>query len=67
MFQKVSHFEFYSHRYEIVLSVSAGLAAGSQAIGCQWGALDLARAIQDYFTQVRPVDEWIQGKLVFNC
>ncbi len=67
MSPKISHFEFYSHRYEIVLSVSAGLAAGSQAMGCQWGPLDLAGAIQDYFTQVKPVDEWLQGRLVFNC
>ena len=66
MCQKVSHFEFYSHRFEIVLSVSAGLAAGCQAMGCQGRALDLAGALKDYFAHLSPVDEWLQGKLVFN-
>ena len=62
----VPHFEFYSHRYEVILSVSAGLAAGSQAMGCQSGALDLARAIQDFFTHSRPVEGWLQGEQVFE-
>jgi hypothetical protein len=67
IYQKVPHFEFYSHRFEIVLSISAGLAAGSQAMGCQGRPLDLAGALRDYFTHDRPVEEWLQGRLVFNC
>lgn len=67
MGQKFLNFEFYSHRYEITLSVSAGLAAGSQAIGCQSGALDLASAIQDFFAYSRPVEGWLQGEHVFRA
>ena len=63
----VSQFEFYSHRYEIVLSVSAGLAAGAQALGCQSGALDLAQGLQDYFSHPRPAEAWLAGEAVFQA
>jgi Fe-S-cluster containining protein len=62
----VCHFEFYSHRYEIALSVSAGLAAGCRAGGCQSGALDLARALHDYFAHPRPLEAWLEGEQVFK-
>jgi Fe-S-cluster containining protein len=59
-------FEFYSHRYEFILSVSAGLMAGCQAIGCQSKVLDLAGAIQAFFTSARPAVAWMQGENVFG-
>jgi len=62
----VSGFEFYSHRYEIALSVIAGLKAGCRALGCQFRALDLARAMHDFFQAENPVEDWIQGKAVFS-
>jgi Fe-S-cluster containining protein len=62
----VTHFEFYSHRYEIVLSVSAGLAAGCRDLGCQAGALDLAQAVQDFFAHPRPLEGWLKGEQVFK-
>jgi len=66
MVSPVSRFEFYSHRYEIVLSVSAGLAAAAKALGCQWQAVDLAQAMQDFFTHPRPVEAWLAGEQVFQ-
>jgi len=62
----LSSFEFYSHRYEIVLSVSAGLVAGAQALGCQWRAVDLAQAVQDYLAHPRPAEAWLAGEEVFT-
>lgn len=62
----VSHFEFYSHRYEIILSVIAGLNAGCRALGCQSRALDLARAVKDFLQSPSPIEEWIQGKTIFS-
>jgi Fe-S-cluster containining protein len=61
----LSHFEFYSHRYEIIISVITGLTAGCRALGCQSRALDLARALQVYFHSENPVEEWIQGENFF--
>jgi len=62
----MSHFEFYSHRYEMVLSLIAGLDAGCRALGCQFRALDLARAVRDFLQAESPVEDWIQGKNVFS-
>ncbi|MBM4275628.1 MAG: hypothetical protein FJ134_14380 [Deltaproteobacteria bacterium] len=62
----LSHFEFYSHRYEIILSVIAGLDAGCRALGCQSRALDLARAVRDFVQSPGPMEEWIRGKTVFS-
>jgi Fe-S-cluster containining protein len=62
----VSHFEFYSHRYEIVLSLSMGLKAGCQDIGCQSQTLDLARVVKDFLNAPNPVEDWIKGKMVFS-
>jgi len=43
--EKVEDYEFYSHRYEIVLSVRAGLQAGCRALGCQAEVLDHVAAL----------------------
>ncbi len=63
---QLTNFEFYSHRYEFILSVSAGLMAGCQAIGCQAKVLDLAGAIQAFFSFASPAESWLQGEHVFG-
>lgn len=57
---------YYSHRYDLVLSIAAGLMDGCRALGCQSGALDLAWALEDYFQAERPGERWIQGEAVFR-
>jgi Fe-S-cluster containining protein len=64
--EKVSDYEFYSHRYEIILSVRAGLQSGCQAIGCQAGVLDLVRALQVYLAGAGAAARWIAGEAVFG-
>ncbi len=59
-------FEYYAHRYEIIISVLAGLMEGCKAMGLQSGPLDIARALRDFFSQERPVERWIQGEKVFT-
>ena len=57
---------YYSHRHEIAVSVSAGLRKGCRAAGLQSGALNLAQALHDFFTQENPVERWINGEEVFG-
>jgi Fe-S-cluster containining protein len=57
---------YYAHRHEIALSVSAGLREGCRAAGLQSGALNLALALDDCFTQANPVERWINGEEVFG-
>jgi Fe-S-cluster containining protein len=57
---------YYAHRHEIYFSISQGLLAGCQAMGCQAAPLELAQALLDYFAQPRPVERWLQGKKVFH-
>lgn len=57
--------QYYAHRQEIALSVSAGLMEGCRDAGCQSGTLDLARALHDFFNQENPTESWLAGKKVF--
>ena len=58
--------QYYAHRHEIALSVSAGLLEGCRVIGCQSGTLDLARALHDFFNLENPVESWLNGEAVFS-
>ncbi|MFZ5447944.1 MAG: YkgJ family cysteine cluster protein [Thermodesulfobacteriota bacterium] len=57
--------QYYAHRQEITLSVSAGVLEGCQAAGCQAGTLDLSRALQVFFSKEISVERWIMGDEVF--
>lgn len=63
--EKVAEFEFYSHRYEIMLSVRAGLLEGCRAIGCQADVLDHVGALQVCLSTAGPAERWINGEAVF--
>ena len=41
--------QYYAHRHDIALSVSAGLLEGCRTLGCQSGTLDLTRALTRFF------------------
>jgi Fe-S-cluster containining protein len=58
--------QYYGHRHEIALSVSAGILAGSQVENCQSRILSLSRALHDFFTQKDCVERWIVGEAVFS-
>jgi Fe-S-cluster containining protein len=58
--------QYYAHRHEIAVSVSAGLQEGCKAAGLQSGPLNLARALCDFFTQENAVGRWINGEEVFG-
>jgi hypothetical protein len=58
--------QYYAHRHEIAVSVSAGLQEGCKAAGLQAGTLNLARALQDFFALENPVERWIAGEEVFG-
>ena len=58
--------QYYAHRHEIALSVSAGLREGCKAAGLQAGPLNLARALHDFFTQENAAARWINGEDVFG-
>ena len=58
--------QYYAHRHEIAVSVSAGLREGCKAAGLQSGTLNLTRALQDFFTQEKAVERWIAGEEVFG-
>jgi Fe-S-cluster containining protein len=57
---------YYAHRHEIAWSVSAGLLEGCRAVNCQAATLNLAQALQDFFSQANPVERWISGEEVFG-
>ena len=57
---------YYAHRHDIAVSVSAGLREGCRAAGLQSGALNLAQALKDFFSQENPVERWINGEEVFG-
>ena len=57
---------YYPHRHEIAVSVSAGLREGCRAAGLQSGPLNLAQALDDFFSQENPVERWINGEEVFG-
>jgi Fe-S-cluster containining protein len=58
---------FYAHRHEVYFSISQGLQRGCQAVGCQSGPLELARALLDCLSQPRPVERWLHGEKVFTA
>ena len=58
--------QYYDHRHQIALSVSAGLLEGCQPVGCQAGTLDLSRALHDLFTQENCAERWLAGEAVFS-
>ena len=58
--------QYYAHRHDIAVSVSAGLRDGCRAAGLQSGTLNLARALKDFFTRENPVERWIAGEEVFG-
>jgi len=58
--------EYYAHRYEFVWSIISGLQNGCREMGCQTGVLDLAQALQDFFSRENPVERWISGEKVFG-
>jgi Fe-S-cluster containining protein len=58
--------EYYLHRYELMLSVTAGLKDGCRALGRQDDFLDLTRALADFFGQESPIERWLQGEKVFS-
>jgi Fe-S-cluster containining protein len=62
--EPVAEFEFYSHRYEIILSLRAGLLSGCQSIGCQAQVLDHVEALQLCLTTA-VAERWINGEEVF--
>lgn len=57
---------YYSQRHDLVRAIARGLAAGCRTLGCQSGSLDLAQALQDYFSQPDPAARWIKGEAVFS-
>jgi Fe-S-cluster containining protein len=59
--------QYYAHRHEIAVSVSAGLQDGCKAAGLQSGTLNLTRALHDFFTQENAVERWINGEEVFGA
>lgn len=58
--------QYYAHRHEIAVSVSAGLREGCKAAGLQSGPLNLTRALHDFFIQEHAVERWINGEEVFG-
>ncbi len=57
---------YYLPRHGIVQAIVRGLQDGGRALGCQADSLDLARALQDYFQQPNPMEDWIRGDKVFS-
>jgi hypothetical protein len=57
---------YYHQRHELVLAIAQGLLAGSRALGCQSGSLDLAQALQESSRQPDPLGRWIKGEKVFS-
>lgn len=57
--------QYYAHRQEIALLVSAGVLEGCRAAACQGGTLDLSRALQVFFSKENAVERWIMGEEVF--
>jgi len=58
--------QYYAHRHEIAVSVSAGLREGCKAAGLESGPLNLTRALHDFFSQEHAVERWINGEEVFG-
>jgi Fe-S-cluster containining protein len=58
--------QYYAHRHEIAMSVSAGIIEGCREVGCQDATLSLDRALRDIFSQENCVERWVAGEAVFS-
>ncbi len=56
----------YPQRQALVRAIARGLLGGCRRLGCQSGALDLAQALEDYFSHLDPLLGWIRGLKVFS-
>jgi Fe-S-cluster containining protein len=56
---------YYLHRYVFPMSVSAGLAAGFQEVGCVTPVLELTRALGEALLSPWLAERWLAGKNVF--
>jgi Fe-S-cluster containining protein len=65
--RKAAGVKYYQHRYELILSVTAGLQDGGKALGCQSGFLDLSRALAACCSQASPLTEWLRGESIFEA
>ena len=58
--------EYYLHRYVFPMSVSAGLSAGFEALGCQAAVLELSQALGEVLLEPRLAERWLAGEKVFQ-
>ena len=58
--------EYYLHRYVFPMSVSAGLAQGFQALGCQSPVLEISQALAQVLLEPWLAEHWLAGEKVFN-
>ena len=58
--------EYYLHRYVFAMSVSAGLSAGFETLGCQAPALELSLALGEALLEPRLAERWLAGEKVFQ-
>jgi Fe-S-cluster containining protein len=56
---------YYLHRYVFPMSVSVGLAAGFQEVGCQTPVLELTQALGEALLSPRLAERWLAGEKVF--
>jgi Fe-S-cluster containining protein len=58
--------EYYLHRYVFPMSVSAGLAQGLEAMGCQSPVLELSQALGQALLEPGLAEHWLAGEQVFS-
>ena len=56
---------YYLHRYVFPMSLSAGLAAGFRAVGCQTPVLELTQALGQALLSPWLAERWLAGENVF--
>jgi Fe-S-cluster containining protein len=61
----LSHDAYYLHRYVFPMSVSAGLAAGFQEVGCVTPVLELSFALGEALLSPWLAERWLAGENVF--
>jgi Fe-S-cluster containining protein len=59
--------EYYLHRYVFPLSISAGLTAGFEALGCQSPVLELSQALGEAMLDPGLSERWLAGEKVFTA
>lgn len=57
---------YYLHRYVFPMSVSAGLAAGFQEVGCVTPVLELTQALGQVLLEPWLAERWLAGENVFG-